>query len=119
MLTIRKDQMAAFSANAQAQFALRCEAHLREYFPEECGRLGPREVAASVRLALGKADDYRLKSERDILRYLNLMYTLGFDFDRNVPWASGILTDGRLSSASKMRLLTERTLYAANDAARA
>jgi hypothetical protein len=105
--------MDIFSAEAEARFALRCEQHLREYFPEQYHQLGAEAVADSVRMALDKAHRYQLVSARDILRFLNLMYTLGFEFDRNVPWAAETLNNARFTSSSKVRLLTQRTLLAA------
>ena len=110
MLIIRKEQMEAFARQAREQFIHDSIAHIRTVLPDEYAFLGDSRVRESVDLALQRADGYGITDTYDVLRYLNLMYSLGFDFDRDeqYDWAAGILTDKSLSSRTRMDLLVER-----------
>lgn len=96
MITIRRAQMKEFEKAARRNFAERAVTHLETYFPEQCRALGRTEVLEAVRFGMGRAATYDLNTERDVLRYLTLMFTFGKDFDADpeLPWAREILTGG-------------------------
>lgn len=54
---------------------------MKKRLPDRCREFGDTTVRASIRTALEKGTRYHLVSELDFIRYLNLMYALGFDFD--------------------------------------
>ncbi len=81
------------------QAALR---HAREYFPDECSRLGPEELERAVRDALKRAGSYGLESLRDALQFVDLTLVLGPEFDSALPWAREILAE-RSGAASRFR----------------
>jgi len=95
--------MRVFSKVNVKTFQEHAIAHLEKVLPERCAQAGPQSVRESVETAFQKARGYGLKTELDILRYLNLMYVLGFGFDTDsrYPWAHEILTDSTLASGSK------------------
>jgi hypothetical protein len=84
------------------------EVHLRTFFPERCAELGEDGVRGAVAYALARAAQYDITSERDVCKFLNLMFVYGFSFDVDpeLPWAAAILNDAQLNRSSvKMYLL--------------
>ena len=110
MLLIRDDQMRVLARHAQERFAVRAVAHLKRVLPEECAAMGEPAVRNSVDMAIRKAESYGIEEELDVLRYLNLMYALGFDFDTDpeTAWAAEVLQDKDLDPGSKVELLWDR-----------
>jgi hypothetical protein len=110
VLTIRDAQMAALARDRRERFVRRAVEHVRTAFPAAFAERGRAGVEASVRTALEKSDVYGLPSERDVLRYLNLMYALGFELDTDprVPWAAEVLGNTRYDGSVKLDLLAER-----------
>ena len=96
MITIRRAQMKVFEKTALRNFAGRAVEHLETYFPDQCAAMGKEAVLDAVRFGMGRAAHHHFETERDILRYLTLMFTFGKDFDRDpeIPWARAILTNG-------------------------
>jgi len=107
LLVIRDAQMEAFSKLSESEFQSRAFKHLQQVLPELCSAMGEPAVRQSIAQAYRKARAYGLTYELDILRYLNLMYVLGFGFDTDsrYPWASEILSDSALRSGTKARKL--------------
>lgn len=107
MLTIRREQFQAFEQASRERFVDRGAQHVETALPARYRELGREQVRESVRQAMQKADRYGITQEYDVLRLLNCMYVLGFDFDtdRRYPWASETLLDTRLKSGPKMNLL--------------
>ncbi len=93
MLTFRQRQLDAFQRDMTDSYEIRLAAHLERYFPERCRALGPDEVFETIRHGVRRAQGHGFVSERDICKYLNLMFTLGrdFDVDPRWPWAGRIL----------------------------
>ncbi|MEK7404893.1 MAG: hypothetical protein AAB225_07270 [Acidobacteriota bacterium] len=112
MLVIRPQQMEALRRAMERQFENRALAHLRLYLPDECEALGETGVRATIRYAMHQARQYGFEEEYDILRYLNLMYALGFEFDadRRYTWAREILGLRHMQPRARMDLLTQRAL---------
>jgi len=111
VLVIRAAQMKALAEVAEKAFVERASDYLRETFPEKCAELGPEAVHRWVRSGLEKARGYGLRLDVEVLRYLNLMYTFGWDFDR-LPWAAEILDDTEVSAAGKIEELMEAAFEA-------
>lgn len=95
MLTLRRDSFRAFRRAGREELLRRASAHLREHFPETCERLGPNGLRRAVRQGLGRARSYGILAERGVVKYLNLMFLFGRDFDRDpsLPWARPILLE--------------------------
>ncbi len=111
MLVIRQAQIDALSAALSQRFEERMVAHLWEVVPEDCEALGDEEVRRSIQTCLRKAREYRISTAFDILRYLNVMYVLGLDFDTDprFPWARELLLDFGISPRVRMDRLVRRT----------
>jgi len=102
MLRIRKEQMDAFSQAAARSFEDRMVEHLTEFFPEQCEALGEPETREAIQHGINRAKTYGIISERDVCKYIDLMFTFGRDFDEDaeLPWAGRILNDDEFVNAS-------------------
>ncbi len=98
MLTIRKDQMAAFSEAAIRSFVDRMIVHLHKFFPQQCEALGAIKTNEAIQYGIQRAATYSIITERDVCKYIDLMFTFDRDFDTapHLPWAREILNDQSL-----------------------
>jgi hypothetical protein len=80
-------------SRAAQSFVTRMEAHLRKHFPNHCATLGDAGVREAIGSGTAKAGQYGIESERDVCKFITLMFTFGrdFDVDPKLPWASEIL----------------------------
>jgi hypothetical protein len=104
MLIIRESQMAALRRDRIARFDYKALAHVRKYFPEQCAAVGDDIALAYVREGLARARSYGLISEYDLLRFLNVMFTLGSDFDSNrqYAWVRPVLDNRAAPATTRM-----------------
>lgn len=108
MFVVRRRQIEAMRARLEQRFEEQMVIHLHTFFPERCAELGEPGVRTAIIYAINRAARYDITSERDICKYLNLMFVYGFQFDVDpeLPWAAAILNDATLGRSSvKMHLL--------------
>lgn len=88
------------------------EEFIRTRMEADYRRLGRAMVLQSIRLGVQRAHRYGLREEAHVFRYINVMYTLGFEFDEDprYSWASAILGRGSLTPESKLDLLCARVV---------
>lgn len=112
LLTIRRGQMAVFEAERRRVLCEDAIRLVRERYPAEWARFGEAEVRALVLLAMRKARQWGVTGYGDLLRIVNLMFTLGcgFDEDPDHPWAREVLARADLRPASRVDLLVARAL---------
>jgi hypothetical protein len=93
MLTIRKEQLAVFGPLGKKAFEDRMVAHLKKVFPEQSETLGEPKLRESIQYGTQSAAAYRIISEIDVCKYIDLMILYGRDFDKNPshPWAQSVL----------------------------
>lgn len=93
MLTIRKEQMAVFGPLGQKAFEDRMLVHLKKVFPEQSESLGEPKLRDTIQYGTQRAAAYKIISERDVCKYIDLMIFYGRDFDKapNLPWAQSVL----------------------------
>jgi hypothetical protein len=93
MLTIRKEQLAVFGPLGEKTFEDRVIAHLKKVFPEQSESLGEPKLRETIQYGAQRAAAYRIISERDVCKYIDLMVLYGSDFDKDpkLPWAQSIL----------------------------
>ena len=116
MLIIREPQFKVIHRKRSRVFAERLAEHLKKYFPEECAAMPDTDLVEIIDHGKTRALHYDFRSEKDVCKYLNLMFTFGRDFDRDpaFPWAAELLnTKPRLPSISKMGVLYDRALQEA------
>ena len=111
MLTIRQTQLARLHDDLSVRYGDRVIAFIRGRYADRCAAFTEAELRGLVATALRRSREHGFDREADILRYVNIMYTLGCDFDRDpaFPWAAEILARPQLSGASKVDLLVART----------
>jgi len=85
------EQLEALQLAVERQFCDRAVTYLGRQYPQVCAALDERSIRASVETALQKRATYRFDSEETFFAYLDLMYLLGFDFDRDPEkeWVRG------------------------------
>lgn len=95
MLIIRNVQMAALSQYMLDLFAEEMVQHVHEEFSEKCATMGETDVRETIQSGIVQAAKYGIVLQRDIGRFIDLMFVFGRDFatDPRIPWASQILND--------------------------
>jgi hypothetical protein len=109
MLVIRKEQMAAFSRDLWVRFEWQALAHVRRCFPDHVRTLGEEDTMLRVQDGLRRAQNHGFESEHDLLRFLNVMFVLGVDFDsaEEYSWTREILESRASSPSCRMDELME------------
>jgi len=113
---LRKEQIEAFSAAARKDFENRMVVHLREFFPKKCQTLGEVGIREKVRYGIKRAGSYEITAERDVCKYIDVMFAYGWDFDkdRKIRWAGEILNDREsVDSSAKAGRLFDRAASSA------
>jgi hypothetical protein len=102
MLTIRKEQMSVFGPLGRKAFEDRVLVHLKKVFPEQSEALGEPKLRETVQYGTQRAAAYRIISERDVCKYIDLMIFYGRDFDKDpsLPWAQSILQNHAIRNPS-------------------
>jgi hypothetical protein len=113
MLAIRKEQMALFVASEIEKFENRVIAHLRKHFPRKCDALGESKIRRIIQHGIKQAASYDIRAERDVCKYIDLMFAFGRNFDKDTMllWPAAILNDRTiLDSKMKMERLFEAAM---------
>src|SRR3954464_742706 len=105
MFILRNKQIEALGLVKLRSFERRAAAHVRACFPAACDALGGDGVDFHVRHAIARGLRHRLEYQSDLLRFVNLVFALGEDFDDVYPWAREILDDDELAPRTKLGLL--------------
>lgn len=105
MLTIRKEQLAAFEREIERTRIQSCINYVRGINPAMC-----THVEAAVR----KCRTYGFNTERQVQRFMNLLCWLGPDFENNpeYPWADSILKNTAVEPETRIVLLTDKAIEA-------
>ena len=111
-LVIREAQLKALAEAATDEFVATAAAHLTEHYPRTSNLLGEIGLKDAIRRGLAKARRYGIDDEYDALRFLNLMFALGFEFDSDpkYPWARHYLTDSSYGPRAKLDAVTQFAL---------
>jgi hypothetical protein len=98
MLIIRKEQFAVFQKVASQSFESQMLSHIRKCFRKQMEELGEPRMREVIRYGIQRSASYRIRKQRDICMYIDMMIVFGRDFDRDpaLPWASRVLEDKSL-----------------------
>jgi hypothetical protein len=104
--------MQAFASMVARDFEQTALAHLHQNLPEACAELGDAAVCQSIQLAIRKCAQYQFDTVSETLRYLNIMYWVGFHFDEDpeCSWAQEILNNEDLDSEEMLEALEQTAL---------
>ena len=89
-LRLRPEQMKAFAEAARKRFEDRMVRSIRRLFPDVWKKAGEERTRARIRYGIDRAARHGIEEERDVRRYIHMMYRFGDDFETN-PWAQEIL----------------------------
>jgi hypothetical protein len=118
MLVIRHEQILVLADAMRNRFESEACEHVRRYFPGRCLALGEQALKETVGDGLRRARAYGFQSQFDLLRFLNLLFEFGLDFDRTEEhqWARPFLEAAHRSPTFQMDSLMEeayKQLYTA------
>lgn len=84
-------------------------AYLAEAYEDLCQEEGEPETRKNIRQGIERAGQYGITLERDVARYIDLMYawSIELDTDPQTPWAGEILDQQDLDGSRKMDDLWE------------
>jgi hypothetical protein len=107
LLRVRAEQMVALESSPRGVFERWVEAHLERCFPDHCSRLrGDSGVRDFIAHGIERARVHGITSQREVCKYIDLMVTLGRDFDTDLAlsWAGEILRDpAKISERARVR----------------
>jgi hypothetical protein len=105
MFLIRREQMAALAAASRERFKAEVIDHLRKHFPRLCAAMGDERVCHTVGDGFERAFAYGIRMERDLCRFVELMFVYGERFDETLPWAGEILRKRSIDPAARLDLI--------------
>jgi hypothetical protein len=124
MLTIRSGQESTFEEIAERGFVTRAIAHLRRHFSTQM-RQGTtdEQLGAWARASTSRAEAFELRTERQIICFLDCEAMLGVRFYEQEAhgWAKVVLSSTKLSADDRARLLlaTSSSIYQSRNPVRA
>jgi hypothetical protein len=112
MFKIRREQKEVFAAMSVDEFQRKVRIHLQACFPERCRQLGEAEMSNAVLRGMDRARALGLVSERDVCKYLSLVFACGegFDGEAGVPGARAILAPKSISPEDRLEQLYQAAL---------
>ena len=112
MLVIRKSQIDSLTHASLQQFEDEMVGYLKEFAPRLSEVLNERGVRRVILLGVERAEGYGFTNRGPCRFYLELMFTLGsqFDTDPQLPWAQDVLTDKKITD----QMLRADALYRAS-----
>ena len=104
MFIIRDRHKQALAQAAQEGFEDRMVVSLGNRFHKECTELGEEGVRRRIRDGLERAKTYGITAERDVARFIRLMFGIRPDFDtsRKTRWAGEILQQTDVPPAERL-----------------
>ena len=112
MLTIRKVQIDVIQESARKRLTTRIATCLRMHWTADFEEYGTEYCVQLIERAIDRANGYCFFTDREIARFVNLVFFLGEDFesDPEFPWAASILGNSKLNNRHKLDLLLQRGL---------
>lgn len=112
MLQVRRVQLRWLEEWMVEHFEDRLAARLRRALPDATAHLTEPELRAAMRGSARDAARYGIRTEWDVMRYVQWVLLLGRDFDARpeMRWAADILGDAQLDGAEKMDAIEARWL---------
>jgi hypothetical protein len=105
MLQIRPSQIAAIEAASAAEWRAALVPDMRRIWPDRTERLDDAAVREWIDDACRRAEGHGLETEEHLARFVHLTFAFGRHFDRELPWARGVLTRRDLSAAERIALV--------------
>jgi len=119
-MKMRDEHMQAFTEAAVKDFEDRMVVHLNKFFPEQCEALGEAKTREAIREGIDRAAGYGFVAERDVCKYIDLMFAFGrnLDTDRKLSWAGRILREETIADPTlKINVLYDAAMQHVRQAA--
>jgi hypothetical protein len=91
MLRVRPEQLHAFQEPLRRAYEDRLVLHVQQFFPERCAEVGKAGVRAEVRSGVDRAALHGITTERDVCKFVSLVFVFGPEFDVKLSWARKML----------------------------
>jgi hypothetical protein len=106
MLVLRDQQLKAL---ARATLPRWIEDHVKRFFPLECAALGEAGLRERVHEGIARAVSHGFETEAHISKYVDVMFAVGPDFDRDpaLSWPQPILSDRGAAPGARIDRLLE------------
>lgn len=106
---LRDEHVAAMGQVAEENFFDRGAIHLRKTFPDTTAGMSDEELRERVRNGRNRAAPYGLRSEKQVMWFVDSAMILGETFDTGEvhPWARAILIDPARSADDRGRTVLE------------
>jgi hypothetical protein len=110
MIEMQPEHIRAFETAQMRSFEDRAIAHARKTLPLETESLDDGQLRSRFQREIVKSQSYGLKSERQILCFLDAGLMLGEGFDRapNRGWVRELLLDSQRHPEERARTLAKR-----------
>ena len=104
MFVMKQPHFEAFRMVAAEGFEDRMVTHLRTKFRRECEQIGEDDVRRRIQDGMKRSGRYEIRSERDVARFIRLMFGIRPDFDtsRQTRWAAEILAETDVRPAERL-----------------
>jgi hypothetical protein len=104
-LRITDDQMQILRADRRTRFEDRVAEHVKNAYPDVTFELDDQEIRSRVHAAVERAAAYGLRSEVDVVTYVDLSFDLGDGFESHVAWAAEIFDEPGVAPSERVRRL--------------
>ena len=104
MLVIRRLQQQALEEARRLSLARPICDEVRSSWPERCRSLSDERLLAIVQDGIRRAGVFGLTRDRQVKRFLNLMFAVGFDFDRDPAYPEASAWLNARGVAAEVRL---------------
>lgn len=103
-MLIRAEQIEVLQQSLLDDFLGNLEAHLKEFFPEQCAEMGDEALDETIQYGVEVAQSYGLTTAHAFCVYLDLMFLFGEDFDQDPqhPWAADVLSDPSFAAQEQL-----------------
>lgn len=101
-MRIGAQTMESLKGAKRAEFESRVVDHLQRVYPYITFELSDEQVKSRVHAAVDRGKAHGLRSERDLVTYVDLSFELGDGFEQSLDWARAIFDDPSLDPAARM-----------------
>ena len=105
-------QFDRLAQGALGSFLLQMRGHLRESFPQECAALADPQLDTISRDGVARAGEYGVRAQREVCKFIDLMFVLGSDFDHRAAWISAALRNQEVSPEERVTRLVQTVMAA-------
>jgi len=104
MMNIRQQQFEDIKENKYQAFVVKAKQFLQKNYPERTNQLDEKKLGAIVESSILRAESYKIVTEQGIISFLELMFSISFDFDSNerTNWTRKILNEHQLTEPEKI-----------------